>query len=194
MKDGDNAGGNSFGEAGFTLIELIVTMMIISIVVAAALYNFAGDRPGKHARAAAREVYGKIQAYRMEALSKNTNYRLSFTEEGSTYTVEQVSSAGTVISTVETGDLQDEHPDIVFDCLDGTAPDGQAISSNNPVNFANDRFTILVNGRFNQSGFLLVSPAASLGPGDTLPRHQNLIVVNLVGHVKMYKYAGGNWR
>lgn len=187
-------GFSGSGAAGFTLIELIVTMLILTIVAGMALYNFAGDRPGKRARGAATTLYGEIQAYRMEALSKNTNYRFTFTEEGTTYTIEQVDSTGNPLATVKTVNLNDEYTDIIFDGFAGTDPMGNPISDTDAVSFTNDRFTIRVNGRFNETGHVVLVPATSLNPTNPKPVHQRLIMINVVGHAKMYKWTNSGWK
>lgn len=180
--------------AGFTLIELIVTMFILSIVAGFAIYNFAGDRPGKRAKGAASMLYGEIQAYRMEALSKNTNYRFTLTEGGSTYTIEQVDSTGNPIKTVKTGDLQTEYPDIIFDAFPDTDTLGNPISESDSISFTNNRFTIRVNGRFSETGHLVIVPAQSLNPSDPKRTHQRLIVLSVVGYAKLYKWTDSGWK
>lgn len=63
------------GNAGFTLIELMVAIGIGSILTAMAVPNFAEMREGYRLRAATYQVFAALQSARSEAVKRNNNYR-----------------------------------------------------------------------------------------------------------------------
>jgi general secretion pathway protein H len=65
------------GEAGFTLIELIVVIAIMALMMTIVASQRSPVSPATHARAAAREVAGALRSARSEAIM--TNRSISFT-------------------------------------------------------------------------------------------------------------------
>lgn len=75
---------NSFNK-GFTLINLMLAVSIISILIALAATTITNGLPAYRLSAAARHVMTALMAARMEAVSKNANVTVSFS--GTSYTV-----------------------------------------------------------------------------------------------------------
>jgi type IV fimbrial biogenesis protein FimT len=57
--------------AGFTFIELIVTLSIFSILVAIAMPTFTRWLPGYNLKSAARDVFSNMQLAKLEAIKRN---------------------------------------------------------------------------------------------------------------------------
>jgi prepilin-type N-terminal cleavage/methylation domain-containing protein len=63
-------------QAGFSLAEMMVVILIGGILTTLAIPNFAQMRQGYRLRGAAREVFLILQRARMAAMKENTNYRI----------------------------------------------------------------------------------------------------------------------
>ncbi len=76
--------------SGLTLIELILTMVVLLIVIAVAFPSIAQFSSGYKVRAAARELATDLQFARLLAVKENTNFQVVFTDSNS-YQVERES-------------------------------------------------------------------------------------------------------
>jgi prepilin-type N-terminal cleavage/methylation domain-containing protein len=73
--------------AGFTLIELVVTIGIAGILMGIAVPRFYAALPGIRLASAARQVVTDLQLARMTAISQRTNpYIVTFNTATATYT------------------------------------------------------------------------------------------------------------
>ena len=67
------------GQAGFTLVELIMVTVVISILAAIALPNIIAWLPNYRLKSAARDLVSNMQRARMEAVKENTDVIIQFT-------------------------------------------------------------------------------------------------------------------
>jgi len=65
---------------GFTLIELMVTMVVLAIVTAITIPVFARWLPDYRLRAAARDLYSNFQLAKMVAVRNNSNCAVTFNQ------------------------------------------------------------------------------------------------------------------
>jgi prepilin-type N-terminal cleavage/methylation domain-containing protein len=65
------------GHSGFTLVELIVTLVIIGVVAAAAIMTIAGSMPNIKLDRGVRALFDSMQLGRSKAVSMNRTYRLN---------------------------------------------------------------------------------------------------------------------
>jgi prepilin-type N-terminal cleavage/methylation domain-containing protein len=72
--------------AGFTLIELVVTIGIAGILMGIAVPRFYAALPGIRLASAARQVVTDLQLARMTAISQRTNQVVAFDTATATYT------------------------------------------------------------------------------------------------------------
>jgi len=77
---------------GFTLIEIIVAMAIISILAAIAIPNWSTLLPTHALSGAARQVQSEFQKTKSRAVSENTVYRLVFSS--TSYSIERDTGSG----------------------------------------------------------------------------------------------------
>jgi prepilin-type N-terminal cleavage/methylation domain-containing protein len=61
------------GRAGFTLIEMVVTLSIFSVLVAIAIPTFTSWLPGYKLKSAARDVFSNMQLAKLEAIKRNSS-------------------------------------------------------------------------------------------------------------------------
>jgi type IV fimbrial biogenesis protein FimT len=66
------------GQAGFTMLELITAMVVLSILAAFALPNIIDWLPNYRLKSAARDLVSNIQKARMEAVRGNTDVVMTF--------------------------------------------------------------------------------------------------------------------
>lgn len=72
------------GQAGFTLIELMVTIAVLAIVLAIAVPSFQGITNRNRLSAITNELVAAIQLTRAEAIRRNTRVTMCPTTDGST--------------------------------------------------------------------------------------------------------------
>lgn len=73
--------------SGFTLIELMVTIAIMSILVGISVYSFLNGLPDRRVRSASRDLYAGIQEARSEAAKRGENITITFDTSADSYSV-----------------------------------------------------------------------------------------------------------
>lgn len=74
-------------DRGFTLVELMVIMVIIATVAAIALPSFQSWLPNLKMKAAARDLFSKMQEIRLLAIKENSGYAISFNVANNSYSI-----------------------------------------------------------------------------------------------------------
>ena len=104
-------------KSGFTIIELMVIIAIISILATLAIPNFFAWRPKRQLSAATKDVFAVMQYARSRALKDNVSVGLLFNRANETYTVFLDNGAG---ANAGNGDLDGDEPTLKR----GTMPAG----------------------------------------------------------------------
>jgi len=76
---------NSTNRKGFTLIEVLVSLVIVGILVKVTLPNFLSWLPVLRLSGAARQMATDLQLVRMQAIAKNTSQTVTFNVSGGSY-------------------------------------------------------------------------------------------------------------
>ncbi len=131
-------------QSGFTLIELITIIAIMSILAGIAIPNFLSYLPKHRLNGAARQVMGDLMGARMKAVKENT-----------TVTVAWVSNHEYKISTAsdnKTIDIQTNYHDVTISSFSNFGFSSRGTASLRGITLTNSasstkKITILLTGR-----------------------------------------------
>ena len=142
-------------EAGFTLMELLITMAVLGIVSSVAAMNMSKQVPLYSLNSATKQLVWTLRALRMQAISQNHKVTVTFTDDH-TYTVwtDKNDNGQIDIGEVQTKDINPQYRGVRF------------VSTNNPV--------------FNPTG--TVSNSASITLKNS--RGSKIISMNASGQIK----------
>lgn len=76
------------GEAGFTLVELLVVLAVIGLLIAATPAILSAARPGVEARATTAELANDLRAARAKAIAENREIVMVFDLHGNAYAMQ----------------------------------------------------------------------------------------------------------
>lgn len=124
------------GEAGFSLIEMIVVVALVGLLAAVGLPSMQDWLDRYRVRTAAEQLASLIQLQRMRAVSQNTDFSIDFDANAGSYTLYQGDAAtGTALE-------PQAH----------TLPMGVLFSGNaDPVNVPSDEMIFHADGSLNNS-------------------------------------------
>jgi type IV fimbrial biogenesis protein FimT len=171
---------------GFTVTELVVTVAIITTLLAIGGYAFYDALPGLRVKAAARELYGNLQKARLTAQSTGATITATFSASANSYTL-----GGDTIS------MNSANPGVQFGAVAGTTPwdatrgldDGIAIPADGilPV----DRFNIDHRGRPSKDGEIYLIHRKDLAKGRKDRTY--CIAIRQIGTYRLLHYNGTSW-
>lgn len=101
---------------GFSLIEMIVVMLIISILAGITISAYIGMKPSFRLSGATRQIMGDLMWARMQAISQNNEFRIIY-DNNHQYSILEDSDKNGNISTGEsliTKDIHNKYYDVVY--------------------------------------------------------------------------------
>ena len=84
---------------GFTLVETLITIGILSIMLGIAVFSISKILPGYRLKRAAQDLYSNMQSAKMEAVRTNIEYAIEFDEADNSYNLNGIK----VVSLAEYG-------------------------------------------------------------------------------------------
>jgi len=91
-EQGLRALGSDRGDRGFTVLELLITIIILSVLLGIAIPSFSSWLPKYRLRGAARDIYSNLQLAKMTAVKDRAQCGILFNVADNSY---QVISSGT---------------------------------------------------------------------------------------------------
>ncbi|MBI5016678.1 MAG: prepilin-type N-terminal cleavage/methylation domain-containing protein [Deltaproteobacteria bacterium] len=175
--------------AGFTLVELIVTIAILGVLGLLTVPQLFANLPRFRVNGAAKMLAGELQLTRMKAVSTNRIHYLTFDLTAQTVTIAEDAGGGGR-TTLKTVSLASTFPGAVFGYNSVPAPSGSGTISA-AVAFgsgAGTEITFLPNGLLRESGAIYLIPSVDLGTANN--DRMRALLVSLAGQVSLRRYKG----
>jgi prepilin-type N-terminal cleavage/methylation domain-containing protein len=172
-------------QSGFTLIELIVTCVIIGAAAGIAIPTFAVWLPNYRLKSAALDLFSSFQQAKMMAVRANADHSLEFDTTNNRYTLKDAD--GVIVKTVELSQYGNPG-DISFGWGDATknATDSGGTLPGGPVTFgASGGNSATFNPRgMGNAGYVYINNTKNASYA---------IGKESTGLIKMRKWKGSNW-
>ena len=95
-------------QPGFTLIEMMIVIAVLTIMASIAIPNFMSLLPGMRLNGAARQVMGDLMAARMKAVKLNQRTKVFFDNNGYQYKICNDANNDATVDSTE-GDVKDRN-------------------------------------------------------------------------------------
>jgi prepilin-type N-terminal cleavage/methylation domain-containing protein len=167
---------------GFTLIEVLVTIMLVGVLWAIAATNFGAFLPGWRARGAALSVAGDLNQARLAAVKEARRYYF-VPVSGTTYQIRADDDLGNVV-TLKTVNAAADYTGVQF-AATGVANDpyGNPIGGGVPAG----QMVFNSDGTISNAGSIFVEPNS----GDAT--HPHGVVATAAGRIRVWYWNGTTW-
>jgi len=175
-------------EHGFTLIELITAMVILSIITATALPNFSNWRNNYQIRAESNRVHMDLRLARMTAIKNNNDVVVTFLPASQTYSILNDTNNNGTADTGESLNSRALENNVQFGFSGGSITDMDNNSVTETVKMGPSDIVVFdARGQASVSGvlFLINKYHFSAGSNDQL---RGINVIQATGAAELWKY------
>ena len=175
-------------EHGFTLIELITAMVILSIITATALPNFSTWRNNYQIRAESNRVHMDLRLARMTAIKNNNNVVVTFLPASQTYSILNDTNNNGTADTGESLNSRALENNVQFGFSGGSITDMDNNSVTETVKMGPSDIVVFdARGQASVSGvlFLINKYHFSAGSNDQL---RGINVIQATGAAELWKH------
>jgi len=175
-------------EHGFTLIELITAMVILSIITATALPNFSTWRNNYQIRAESNRVHMDLRLARMTAIKNNNDVVVTFLPASQTYSILNDTNNNGTADTGESLNSRALENNVQFGFSGGSITDMDNNSVTETVKMGPSDIVVFdARGQASVSGvlFLINKYHFSEGSNDQL---RGINVIQATGAAELWKY------
>ena len=176
-------------EAGFSLAEAVIVILLFSVVSGFAVLNVGAILPSIDANAAMKQTLAQLRSGRELAIAQRRNIQLQFIGINQIQLVRQdVPNGTTVISTVT---LTGKNEFLLF----GSVPDTpDAFGSGAAVSFSGQApWTFLSDGTLVDSSTNPVTGTVFLGQAGHAETARAVTILGATGRVRDYRWTGTAW-
>ncbi|QTA82657.1 Prepilin-type N-terminal cleavage/methylation domain-containing protein [Desulfonema limicola] len=172
-------------DSGFSLVELMVVVAIISVLLAITIPNMGRWINDNHLKGAARDIVANMQWAKMSAIKENQDWTMVFDVTNKKYTINtgyvDTANPGTIQKEVL---LTDYKGGVGYGHGDAAKPIGDTFSDNN-VTYLGNRLNFTSKGLVNKVGYVYLEneqkTAYGVGTGA------------LAGSISIRKWVGTDW-
>jgi len=176
-------------DAGFSLVEVSVVILLISVVAGFALLNIEGIMPGLDANAALSQTVAELRRGRELAIAQRRNIELTFPTNNQIQLVRfDVPNGRTVLSTVtlENG--------VEFLLFSGVPDTPDSFGRGDAIDFGGSNTLIfLSDGTLVDDAGNPVHGSVFLGLPDHPETARAVTMVGATGRVRGYRWTGSSW-
>ncbi len=176
-------------DAGFTMVEVSLVMLIIFIITGFALVNINGILPGMHANEAMAQTVAQLRNGRELAMAQRRNVEVQFLDSNQIQLVRFDEPAGTtIVSVVELGNR------VEFNLFDGVPDSPDGFGNGSALDFGGaDSLIFLSDGTLADSQGSPVSGTVFLGLPDHPETARAVTILGATGRVRGYRWTGESW-
>jgi prepilin-type N-terminal cleavage/methylation domain-containing protein len=176
--------------AGFSMVEVCIALMIAAVVAGFALINIDSMLPGMNANESMYRVVAQFRNGRELAIAQRRNIQVVFQNDNEIQLVRNDLPSGT--TTLSTVTLDSRCKFLIFDGLPDS-PDSFGISSE-PVSFGDtETITFLTDGTLVDDDNNPVSGTVFFGVEDNPETARAVTILGATGRVRSYRWNGEDW-
>ena len=176
-------------QTGFSLVELSITLALISALSGFAVLNIASILPGMRANESMYQVVAQLRQGRESAIAQRRNIELRFLGNNQIQLVRQdVPTGTTVLSTVQLAGSN------TFQLLSGVPDSPDAFGRSTALDFGSaTTYTFQTDGILVDAQGNPINGSIFLGLSGRPETARSVTILGATGRVRSYRWTGSSW-